>query len=273
MIPQVVAATDLLSFWSPGSPRDGEDHIRWIPVPSQDPSTKRYGSTSGSPSACVTSRTCWRNAEWRCPTRSSALDESLRTDDRGRPTKAWPEAAYDLAPRWGLSDNRWSYGLSLAGRRRRRRSPRRAGPIQAKQASRVEVDAQTFEEICLRSPSDWSPTICDHTALPSMFLDRALPRARAMEEQSSREFSSTSAAAGAQDAAVQEPGFGPEIPVNACRRLQHLQRPTSSHLSSNAPRASRCGDGHMADRRRSSLKIPKSPTLRARPNGNVTIPT
>ena len=31
--------------------------------------TKRYGSTSGSPSACVTSRTCWRNAEWRCPTR------------------------------------------------------------------------------------------------------------------------------------------------------------------------------------------------------------
>ena len=139
MIPQVVAATDLLSFWSPGSPRDGEDHIRWIPVPSQDPSTKRYGSTSGSPSACVTSRTCWRNAEWRCPTRSSALDESLRTDDRGRPTKAWPEAAYDLAPRWGLSDNRWSYGLSLAGRRRRRRSPRRAGPIQANKQAALKL--------------------------------------------------------------------------------------------------------------------------------------
>jgi putative transposase len=34
----------------------------------------------------------------------------------------------DLAPRRGLSENRWSYGLSLAGRRRRRRGPRRAGP-------------------------------------------------------------------------------------------------------------------------------------------------
>ena len=81
----------------------------------------------------------------------------------------------------------------------------------------------------------------------------ALPR---HTEQSSREFASADPAAGAQDAAVQEPGFSPEIPVNACRRLQHLQRPTSSHFSSNAPRTSGCGDGHMADRRRSSLKIP-----------------
>ena len=88
--------------------------------------------------------------------------------------------------------------------------------------------------------------------------------ARAMEEQSSREFASADTAAGAQDATVQEPGFRPEIPVNACRRLQHLQRPTSSHFSPNAPRASRCGDEHVADRRRSSLKIPEPPTLRAR---------
>ena len=62
------------------------------------------------------------------------------------------------------------------------------------------------------------------------------------------------------------------FPVNACRRLQHLQRPTSSHFSPNAPRASRRGDGHMADRRRSSLTILEPPTLRARPHGNVTIP-
>jgi hypothetical protein len=91
----------------------------------------------------------------------------------------------------------------------------------------------------------------------------ALPR---HTEQSSGEFASANAAAGAQDAAVQEPWFSPEIPINACRRLQHLQRPTPSHLSPNAPRASRCGDGHVADRRRSSsLKIPEPPTLRARP--------
>jgi hypothetical protein len=94
-----------------------------------------------------------------------------------------------------------------------------------------------------------------------------------MEEQSSGEFASANAAAGVQDAAVQEPGFSPEIPVNACRRLQDLQRPTPSHLSPNPPRASRCGDGHMADRRRSSsLKIPEPPTLHACPHGNVTIP-
>src|SRR5271169_2333914 len=93
-----------------------------------------------------------------------------------------------------------------------------------------------------------------------------------MAEQSSGEFASADAAAGAEDAAVQERGFSSEIPVNACRRLQHLQRPTSSHFSPNAPRASRCGDGHTADRRRSSLKIPEPPTLRARPHGNVTIP-
>src|SRR5580704_17217818 len=86
-----------------------------------------------------------------------------------------------------------------------------------------------------------------------------------MEEQSSGEFASADAAAGAQDAAVQEPRFSPEIPVNACRRLQHLQRPTASHLSPNAPRASRCGDGHMVDHRRSRLINPEPPTLRARP--------
>ena len=48
----------------------------------------------------------------------SALGEPFRTDDRGRPTKASPEASHDLASRRGLSENRRPYGLSLAGRRR-----------------------------------------------------------------------------------------------------------------------------------------------------------
>jgi hypothetical protein len=30
------AATDLRSFWSPGSQRDGEDQLRWTPVPAGD---------------------------------------------------------------------------------------------------------------------------------------------------------------------------------------------------------------------------------------------
>jgi hypothetical protein len=49
-------------------------------------SNKRYGSTSGSPSACVTSKICWSNAEWRCLMRPFGVGESFRTDDRGRLT-------------------------------------------------------------------------------------------------------------------------------------------------------------------------------------------
>ena len=92
-----------------------------------------------------------------------------------------------------------------------------------------------------------------------------LPPAPAMEEQSGREFTSADAAAGAQDAAVQERGFPPRNSFNARPRLQHLQLPTSYHFSPNAPRASRCGDGHMADRRRSSLKIPAADASRSPP--------
>ena len=51
-------------------------------------------------------------------------------------------------------------------------------------------------------------------------------------------------------------GLSPEIPVNACSGLQHLQRPTPSHFRPNASRAARCGYGHVADGGRSSLIIP-----------------
>ena len=61
------------------------------------------------------------------------------------------EASHDLASRRGLSENRRPNGLPLAGRRRRRRGPRCAGPVQAKQARRTETDAQAPEEVCLRS--------------------------------------------------------------------------------------------------------------------------
>jgi hypothetical protein len=109
------------------------------------------------------------------------------------------------------------------------RGPRCAAPIQAKQALRVEADAQTFEEICLR------PRAIGHRRFAIIQRrglcpwDRALPRARAMDEQSSREFASADAAAGAQDVAVQGHRLSAEIPVNACGGLQHLQRPTPSH--------------------------------------------
>ena len=80
----------------------------------------------------------------------------------------------------------------------------------------------------------------------------ALPR---HTEQSGREFASADAAAGAQDAAVQESGFGAEIPLSPRRRVQHLQRPTPSHVSSITPRAPRRGDEHVARGRHGRMKI------------------
>jgi hypothetical protein len=120
----------------------------------------------------------------------------------------------------------------------------------------LKLIAQTFEEICLR------PRAIGHRRFAILQRrgpcpwDRALPRARAMDEQSSREFASADAAAGAQDAAVQERRLSAELPVNACGGLQHLQRPTPSHRSPNASRAARRGYGHVADGGRSSLIIP-----------------
>src|SRR5208282_5578153 len=81
----------------------------------------------------------------------AALGEPLRTDDRGRPAKASPEASSDVASGRGLSENRRPNGLPLAGRRRRGRGPRCAGPVEAQQARRAETDAQAPEEACLRS--------------------------------------------------------------------------------------------------------------------------
>jgi hypothetical protein len=51
-----------------------------------------------------------------------------------------------------------------------------------------------------------------------------------MEEQSDRKFASADPTTGAQDATFQERLLGAEIPLNPRRRLQHLQRPTPSHI-------------------------------------------
>jgi putative transposase len=68
-------------------------------------------------------------------------------------------------------------------------------------------------------------------------------------------FASADPTEGAQDATLQEPGLSPEIPLDPRRRLQHLQRPASSDFSSNAPHASRRGDGHVARGCRDRLKL------------------
>jgi hypothetical protein len=85
-----------------------------------------------------------------------------------------------------------------------------------------------------------------------------------MEKQSGGEFASTDAAAGAQDAALQELWLSAEIPVEPCSRLQHLQRPTPSHLGSDTPDATRRGDENMARGRGSDVRIPVA-------NGSTTL--
>src|SRR5271157_4175187 len=127
----------------------------------------------------------------------------------------------------------------------------------------LKADAQTLEA-CLRSRAVGHRRLAVIRRSGPRSGDRKPPSARAMEEQSSREFASADPAAGAQDATLQERWLSPEIPFNPCSRLQHFQRPTPSHVSPNEPRASRCGDDHMADRGRSGLTIPETPTLRVR---------
>ena len=80
----------------------------------------------------------------------------------------------------------------------------------------------------------------------------ALPR---HTEQSSREFASADATARAQDAALQELRLSAKISLRTRCRLQYLQRPTPSRLSSITSRPSRHGDEHVARCRRSGMKI------------------
>ena len=82
-----------------------------------------------------------------------------------------------------------------------------------------------------------------------------------MEKQSSGEFASANAAAGAQAAAVQEPGFSPEILVKhaAVYNIFNIQRHLTSAQTHRELRAV------AMDTRRTAAKNPEPPTLRARP--------
>jgi hypothetical protein len=78
------------------------------------------------------------------------------------------------------------------------------------------------EEVCLRSRAVGHRRLAIIQRRGPRPWDRAPASARVMEEQSSGEFASADAAAGAQDAAVQESGFGAETSLHARRGLQHL---------------------------------------------------
>ena len=163
----------------------------------------------------------------------SALGEPFRADDRCRPTKASPEASQT-----GLKiDGRMVY--LLAGRRRRRRSPRCAGPVQAKQARRAETDAQAPEEVCLR------PRAVGHRRFA--ILQRHGSRAWDRERHERGRWKNNRAENSHQPTRRRErkmqrfksPGVSPEISFRTRRRLEHLQCSTPSRLSSNASHVSR----------------------------------
>jgi hypothetical protein len=54
-----------------------------------------------------------------------------------------------------------------------------------------------------------------------------------------------------------------KIPLSPRRGLRQFQCPTPSHVSSITPRATHCGDEHMARGRRGSLKFRRVENLRA----------
>jgi DDE domain len=154
--------------------------------------TKLYGSTSGSRSACETSRTCWRNALKK----------------------------YAFVPERLIIGDLRSYGAAV----------RELG---------IERRHERWQ---------WKNNRAENSHQPTRRRERKMQRFKS--PGSAQKFLSTHAAV-----------------------YNIFKRPTSSYFSSNASRASRCGDGHVAGRRRSSLKILEPPTLRARPHGNVTIPS
>jgi hypothetical protein len=123
-----------------------------------------------------------------------------------------------------------------------------------KKPRHCEIDAQASEEICRRSGTVGYDDLrfCGAAARD---LDTSACMNAPMEEQSGGEFASANSTVGAQDAMFQERPRRTEIPLNARRRLQHLQRPAPSDFSRNAPHASHCGDERVARGRRGSLKI------------------
>src|ERR1700730_10020517 len=76
-----------------------------------------------------------------------------------------------------------------------------------------------------------------------------------MAQQSSGECASANPTREEEDARVQERWIRAKISFRACSSLQHLQRPTPSHLSKNAPSLSSVGNEHVACGRCGQLKI------------------
>jgi hypothetical protein len=85
----------------------------------------------------------------------------------------------------------------------------------------------------------------------------------------SGELASTDPTTRTQDARFQERGIRAKVPLSACSSLQHLQRPTPSHLSQNAPNLPGIGDEDVAHGGRGRLKIHKTRVSRVQQRDNA----
>jgi hypothetical protein len=76
-----------------------------------------------------------------------------------------------------------------------------------------------------------------------------------MAQQSRREFASANPTKGAQDARVQERRIRAKISLNPRSHLQHLQHPTPSDISKNAPSLQGIGHAGVARSRRRGVTV------------------
>ena len=190
-----------------------------------------------------------------------------------RHAKASPEASYDLASGRGLSENRRPNGLPLAAVDaegevldvlvQSKRNKHAALKLMRRLLKKYAFAPERLVTDDLRSYSARSG-IWGSNAGMSAGNGRTIELRIRISQRGG----------GSARCSGSRAGLSPEISFHRRRRLQYLQRPTPSHLSPNAPRASRCCDDHVADRSRSGLTIPDrgADTSRSR-HGNVAVPS
>ena len=158
-----------------------------------------------------------------------------------KPPKASPEASHDLASRRGLSENRRPKGLPLASRRRRRRGPAICGQSKRNKHAALKLMRKLLKKYAyLPQEQDGHRRLAIVQRRGPRPGDRRPARTWAMEEQQSS-IASADAAAGAQDAAVEQRAGSAQKFLSTHAAGQHVQRPTRSRVSPNASARSRAG--------------------------------
>jgi DDE domain len=133
----------------------------------------------------------------------------------------------------------------VACSRLRGRGSRCVGSIQAQQARRSETDAQASEEVAFVPERLVTDDLRSYCAAPrALGMEHLHERGRWRNNRAENSHQRTRR----RERKMQrfKRSLCAEISLNPRRRLQHLQRPTPSHVSSIGPRASRRGVDYVA---------------------------